>query len=302
VRVKGTTTGLAVSVDGNGRFCYLDPHRGAMLAVAEAARNVACAGGIPIGATNCLNFGNPERPEIMWQFAEAVEGLTEACRALDIPITGGNVSLYNETDGQAIYPTPIIGVVGLIEDASRTVSRTFKRAGDAVLLLGKGFGELGGSEYLKTVHDIVSGEPPRLDLDAERSLIALLTRASAAGLLESAHDCSDGGLAVTLAECAFDTGGIGFTGAAPAAPGESVAAALFGESASRAVVSVTPANLAAVLAMAAELGVPAEEIGRTGGDRLTVAVAGTPAIDCSVAEAEQIWANALSRYFKGRAA
>ncbi len=147
VRVKGTETALAMSTDGNGRYTYLDPRRGAMLALAEAARNVACAGGTPIGATNCLNFGNPERPEIMWQFAEAVEGLTEACRALDIPITGGNVSLYNETDGQAIYPTPIIGVVGLIEDASRVLSRTFKGEGHDVVLLGEGLGELGGSEY-----------------------------------------------------------------------------------------------------------------------------------------------------------
>ena len=181
-----------------------------MLALAEAARNVACAGAVPIGGTNCLNFGNPERPEIMWQFVEAVEGLADACRALDIPITGGNVSLYNETDGQAIYPTPIIGVVGLIEDAAHVVSRTFKQAGDEVVLLGEGYGELGGSEYLKTIHGLVQGQPPELDLDKERALIALVTRAAAAGLLQSAHDCSDGGVAITLAECAFDTGGIGF--------------------------------------------------------------------------------------------
>ena len=147
VRVKGTKRALAMSTDGNGRYCYLNPRRGAMLALAEAARNVACAGALPIGATNCLNFGNPERPEIMWQLVEAVEGLAEACRALEIPITGGNVSLYNETDGLAIYPTPIIGVVGVIEDAERVVSRTFKQAGDEVVLLGDAHGELGGSEY-----------------------------------------------------------------------------------------------------------------------------------------------------------
>ncbi len=207
VRVKGTETALAMSTDGNGRYTYLDPRRGAMLALAEAARNVACAGGTPIGATNCLNFGNPERPEIMWQFAEAVEGLTEACRALDIPITGGNVSLYNETDGQAIYPTPIIGVVGLIEDASRVLSRTFKGEGHDVVLLGEGLGELGGSEYLNTIHGLVRGKPPQLDLDRERALIALLVRAAADGLLQSAHDCSDGGLAVALAECCLRHGG-----------------------------------------------------------------------------------------------
>ncbi len=206
VRIKGTKRALAMSTDGNGRYCYLNPRRGAMLALAEAARNVACAGALPIGGTNCLNFGNPERPEIMWQFVEAVEGLADACRALDIPITGGNVSLYNETDGQAIYPTPVIGVVGLIEDAAHAVSRTFKEAGDEVVLLGEGYGELGGSEYLKTIHGLVRGQPPELNLDKERSLIALLTRAAAAGWLQSAHDCSDGGVAVTLAECAFDTG------------------------------------------------------------------------------------------------
>ena len=149
VRVKGTPRALAISVDGNGRYGYLEPRRGAMLAVAEAARNVACAGGVPIGATNCLNFGNPQRPEIMWQLVESIEGIAEACRALDVPITGGNVSLYNETDGKAIYPTPTIGVVGLIEDAAHALGRAFKRSGDTILLLGENFGELGGSGILE---------------------------------------------------------------------------------------------------------------------------------------------------------
>ena len=208
VRIKGTDRALAMSVDGNGRYCYLDPRRGAMLAVAEAARNVACAGGVPIGATNCLNFGNPERPEIMWQFVEAVEGIGEACRALDIPITGGNVSLYNETDGRAIYPTPVIGVVGLIEDARRRRSaRTFKSDGDAIVLLGEDRGELGGSEYLKVVHGLVRGDAPALDLGARAGAAALARRTSPpSGLARSAHDCADGGLAVTLAECCFDAG------------------------------------------------------------------------------------------------
>ena len=155
VRIKGTDRALAMSVDGNGRYCYLDPQRGAMLAVAEAARNVACAGARPLGATNCLNFGNPERPAIMWQFAQAVEGIGEACRALDVPITGGNVSLYNETDGRAIYPTPVIGVVGLLEHADRVLERRFRESGDVIVLLGEGRGELGGSEYLKVVHGLV---------------------------------------------------------------------------------------------------------------------------------------------------
>src|SRR5438876_998655 len=169
VRVKGTDRGLALSVDGNGRYCYLDPYRGAMLAVAESARNVACAGARPLGATNCLNFGNPERPALMWQLAKAVEGIGAACRALDVPITGGNVSLYNETDGRAIYPTPVIGVVGLLVHADRVVSRRFRETGDAILLLGEGHGELGGSEYLKVMHDLVRGVPPALDLDGERA-------------------------------------------------------------------------------------------------------------------------------------
>src|SRR6187551_378529 len=170
VRVKGTKRALALSTDCNARFVYLDPYRGAQLAVAEAARNVACAGGLPIGATNCLNFGNPERPEIMWQFAKAVEGIGAACRGLDIPITGGNVSLYNETDGKAVLPTPVIGVVGLIEDASRLTLRAFPEAGLDIVLLGDNPGELGGSEYLKTIHGLVRGVPPALDLAREKSL------------------------------------------------------------------------------------------------------------------------------------
>jgi phosphoribosylformylglycinamidine synthase len=312
VRVKGTSRALAISVDGNGRYGYLDPRRGAMLAVAEAARNVACAGGVPIGATNCLNFGNPQRPEIMWQLVESIEGIAEACRSLDVPITGGNVSLYNETDGKAIYPTATLGVVGLIEDASRALGRTFKRAGDTIVLLGESFLELGGSEYLKTVHEQVRGVPPELDLQRERALISCLTRAAAQGLLESAHDCSDGGLAVTLAECAFDTQGIGLDVDVPRASGAderhpiAVTATLFGESASRAVVSVAPANVQALLQIAREQGVPANSVGTTGGARIRIAVAGEAALDCSVDEAEAAWSRSLSSHFArhdgGRAA
>jgi phosphoribosylformylglycinamidine synthase II len=300
VRVKGTSRALALSVDGNGRYCYLDPRRGAMLAVAEAARNVACAGGTPIGATNCLNFGNPERPETMWQLVEAIEGIAEACRALDVPITGGNVSLYNETNGEAIYPTPVIGVVGLLDDASRVVARPFREAGDEIVLLGEGFGELGGSEYLKVIHGMVKGLPPQLDLGRERALIGLLTRAAGAGLLRSAHDCSDGGVAITLAECAFDSGGIGVDVDLPAASGvqpDPVIATLFGESASRVVVSVRPAERVTFMQMAAEAGVPAQVIGRTGGAKLRIRVAGASAIDCGIVEAEHVWNGAIERHF-----
>ena len=301
VRIKGTQRALALSTDGNGRYCFLDPRRGAMLALAEAARNVACAGGVPLGGTNCLNFGNPERPEIMWQFVEAVEGLAEACRALDIPITGGNVSLYNETDGRAIYPTPIIGVVGLIDDANRALARTFRQAGDEIVLFGEGFGELGGSEYLKAIHGLVRGTPPALDLDRERALISLLTKAASAGLLQSAHDCSDGGIAITLAESAFDSGGVGLEVDVPAAA-SGVAGTLFGESASRAVVTVRPNDRQALMAMAAAIGVPALAIGRTGGPAIRIAVGGELAIECPLAEAEQIWKTSLEQHFAGRAA
>jgi phosphoribosylformylglycinamidine synthase len=292
VRVKGTPRALAISTDGNGRYCYLNPRRGAMLAVAEAARNVACSGAVPIGATNCLNFGNPERPEIMWQLVEAIEGIAEACRALDVPITGGNVSLYNETDGRAIYPTPIIGVVGLLEDASRVLTRVFQGRGDAVILLGEDRGELGGSEYLKTVHGLVRGDAPALDLGREAALISLVTACAGAGLLRSAHDCSDGGLAVTLAESSFDSGGIG---AAVSLGSESE---LFSESASRIVVSVDASKEKDVLARAAAAGVPARRIGTTGGSRIEITVGQQKVIDIAVGEAESIWAGALEKYFK----
>jgi phosphoribosylformylglycinamidine synthase II len=300
VRVKDTSRALAMSVDGNGRYCYLDPRLGAKLAVAEAARNVACAGATPIGATNCLNFGNPERPETMWQIVEAVEGIAEACEALDVPITGGNVSLYNETDGAAIYPTPVLGVLGVLDDASRVLARTFRGAGHRIVVLGENFGEIGGSEYLKVVHGKVAGMPPRLDLERERALIALLGRAATAGILSSAHDCSDGGLAITLAECAFETDGIGLDVDVPAAG--DVPATLFGESASRVVVSVASEQAATLMQMAAEAGVPAREIGTTGGPRIRMRVQGHDAIDVATTEAEHVWATAIERACAGRAA
>ena len=303
VRIKGTRRAVAFSVDGNGRYCYLDPYRGAMLAVAESARNVACAGGRPVGATNCLNFGNPERPEIMWQFARAVAGIGDACRVLDIPITGGNVSLYNETDGRAILPTPVLGVVGIIEDASRVVGRAFSGSGALLMLLGEPGGTLGGSEYLKVMHGLVRGVPPELDLEAERALQRLVVDLAAAGCLRSAHDCSDGGLAVALAECAFGSGGIGFDVDVPGAgDGDASPAALYGEAASQIVVSVREADAETVLAQAAAAGVPACVLGRTGGDRLRFTCDGKPSVDVGLAEAEQRWATGLSRYFEVPAA
>ena len=309
VRVKGTPRALAFSVDGNGRYCLLDPYQGAMLAVAESARNVACAGGNPIGATNCLNFGNPERPETMWQFVRAVEGIAEACRKLGIPITGGNVSLYNETDGEAIQPTPVIGVVGLVENAERVLGRVFRREGDTVVLVGHTAAAIGGSEYLKTVHAVVRGTPPKLDLAGERALQQLLVSTAADGLLESAHDCAEGGLAVTLAECCFDSGGVGVDVSVPLVGLDeggrddvALAATLFGETASRVVVSVADSQTSQFLARSAEAGVPARVIGRTGGSRFRLSVNDTPSIDCLVAEIEHVWANGLTQYFGGQAA
>jgi phosphoribosylformylglycinamidine synthase len=242
----------------------------------------------------------------MWQFAEAVAGLGEACRALSIPITGGNVSLYNETDGSAILPTPVIGVVGLIEDASRVVTRVFPAAGLDIVLLGAGHGELGGSEYLHTIHGLTRGLPPALDLAAEGALQNLLVDLIARGAVRSAHDCSEGGLAVTLAECCFESGSIGarvdIAGAASDAGVDRLAATLFGESASRVVVSVAPEESASVLAAAGKAGVPAAVIGRTGERAIRIAIDGRKAIDCSVVEAEARWSAGLSNWLDSRVA
>ena len=300
---RATRRALALSVDGNSRYVYLDPFVGAQLAVAEAARNVACAGGQPIGATNCLNFGSPERPETMWQFARAVEGIGVACRALDIPITGGNVSLYNETDGQAILPTPVIGIVGLIEDAASVACRAFRSEGDAIVLLGEARDELGGSEYLKVMHGLVRGVPPRLDLEREAALQRLLVKGVSDGLIRSAHDCAEGGLAVTLAECCFDTG-LGAEADISAvdtdASGFGDVAAMFGESASRVVVSIAPSRAAELQTLAVKAGVPVTVVGRVGGHRIRVAVAGRGVLDEPLAEAERLWSYAIGNHFESQ--
>jgi phosphoribosylformylglycinamidine synthase II len=201
LRIRGTNKAIAVKTDCNGRYVYLDPRVGGRIAVAEAARNVACTGARPMAITNCLNFGNPTRPEVFYQFKEAVAGMGEACRALGTPVTGGNVSLYNESPSGAVYPTPVIGMVGLIDDLSHITRATFQHDGDAVLLLGDMDGELGGSEYLATIHGKVLGAPPRCDLDLEKKVIDSLLEAIRAGAVSSAHDCSDGGLAIAIAEC-----------------------------------------------------------------------------------------------------
>ena len=301
VRVKGTNRALAMSVDCNGRFVYLDPFTGAQLAVAEAARNVACAGAVPIGATNCLNFGNPERPEIMWQFAKAVEGMGAACRALDIPITGGNVSLYNETDGRGVLPTPVLGVVGLIEEADTVVRRAFQAAGDVVIMLGDTRDELGGSEYLKVMHGLIRGVPPALDLGREAALHRVLIEGAATRMIRSAQDCSEGGFAVTLAECCIGTGlgaDVEMPGVASVTPGLGDIATLFSESASRVIVSVAAGREADLLGLATREGVSARRIGLVCGSRIRVAIDGRGVLDEPLNEAEQTWATAIERYFE----
>ena len=301
IRVKGTSRALAFSLDGNGRYCYLDPYKGAMLAVAEAARNVACVGALPIGTTNCLNFGNPERPEIMWQFARAVAGIGEACRALNIPITGGNVSLYNETDGQAILPTPVIGVVGLVDHLEHILGQRFNEPEAVVILLGSSIPSLGGSEYLKCLHGLVRGAPPELDLLAERAVQSLVVSLSASEKLLSAHDCSDGGLAVALAECAFSADGIGCDVVIPESE-NGIPTALFGETSSQVVVSVRKDNVQDVRGAATAAGVACQVLGQTGGRHLRFRVDGNTAIDVSVDEAMNVWESGMSKYLGNNAA
>jgi phosphoribosylformylglycinamidine synthase len=287
VRVKGTTKALAMKVDGNGRYGWLDSFEGARLAVAEACRNVVAAGATPIGATNCLNFGNPEKPEVMGQLVRAIAGIGEACRALGVPITGGNVSLYNETDGKAIYPTPVLGVVGLLEDASRALTGWFKEEGDTVFLLGETGEDLGGSELLKVVHGKVAGRPPRLDLDAEKRLQSLVLEAASAGWLRSAHDCSDGGLAVALAECAFrgEEPGLGGHFELPGSLRPDVL--LFAESPSRMIV--TTREEAHLRAAAHRHGVPCHRLGTVEGRQLALLSGSRVLLSLSIDELLRAW-------------
>jgi phosphoribosylformylglycinamidine synthase len=240
---------------------------------------------------------------MMWQLAEAIRGIGDACRSFDIPITGGNVSLYNETEGEAIYPTPVLGVVGLIEDVTRVMTRQFKRAGAAVVLLGDNRGELGGSEYLAQLHGRVAGQPPALDLNRERALQRLIVAAIRDGVVDSAHDCAEGGLAVALSECCFDTNGVGVS--VDLSPVTDVpnafreVATLFGESASRIVVSTDDDRLDRLVNAARQAGVTATVIGRTGGDRIQIAVGSSVAVDVAVNDAETAWATAIEKKMGG---
>ena len=266
VRIRGTDKAIALKTDCNGRYAYLDPREGARIAVAEAARNVACSGGRPMAITNNLNFGNPKRPEVYYQLKEAVAGLGEACLALGTPVTGGNVSLYNENPSGAVYPTPVVGMVGLVESLAHVTRAPFSTDGDAIVLLGENTDELGGSEYLQRIHDVVAGAPPRCDLVAERALIDALLESIREGAVRSAHDCADGGLAVALAECAMMDRAHQVGADVDLSQWSSLPlrALLFGEAQGRVIVS-TP-DPAAVIATAQRHGVPATVIGAVGSD------------------------------------
>jgi phosphoribosylformylglycinamidine synthase len=269
LRVPGTGRAVALATDGNGRFAALDPAAGAALALAEAARNVACTGARPIAVTNCLNFASPERPEVMGTFAAAVDGLAEACRALSLPVTGGNVSFYNESSGHPIHPTPIVGVLGLLEDATAAVPSGFPGPALDVWLLGETRPELGGSAWQRLASGRLEGAPPALDLAAEARLHGLLTDLAARRLVAAAHDLSDGGLAVALVEATL-AAGVGATLTLPLPPGLPPLAALASESPSRALLAVPPEAARELEASAATAGVPATRLGATGGDRLVV--------------------------------
>ena len=270
-----TCLGVAIATDGNGRFCQLDPYAGTQLALAEAYRNVAAAGARPLAVTNCLNFGSPEDPEVMWQFAESVRGLADACLELGVPVTGGNVSFYNQTDAVPIHPTPVVGVLGVHADVARRVPIGFSTAGASIVLLGRTGAEFGGSAWAHVAHGHIGGRPPAVDLAAERALAAVLTEAAAAGLLDAAHDLSDGGLAVALAESCL-AGGLGGQVSVPGDPFTE----LFSESAGRAVLALRPGSEQALARLAAGHGVTAQVLGAVGGTSLVV----TGAFDIPVGE------------------
>jgi phosphoribosylformylglycinamidine synthase len=301
VRLRGTNRALALKTDGNGRYAYLDPRVGGRIAVAEAARNVACVGARPMAITNCLNFGNPTRPEVYYQLREVIAGMGDACRALGTPVTGGNVSLYNENPSGAIYPTPVIGMVGLIDSLEHVTRAAF--AGDedlAIVLLGEPTAELGGSEYLAHIHHLVVGRPPACDVDAERALIDALLAAVGAGLVRSAHDLSDGGLAVALAECCIADREHLMGADIDLAPWGSlpITALLFGEGQGRIVVSTTDA--AAVIRTAREHGVPAREIGTTRPRSADLTISRGPVhVRAAVSRLAEVYYGAIPRIMVG---
>jgi phosphoribosylformylglycinamidine synthase len=271
VLVKESGKALAMKTDCNSRYAYLNPRRGGAIAVAEAARNVVCVGATPLAITNCLNFGNPYKPDVYWQFREAVRGIGEACRALGTPVTGGNVSFYNEGPTAAVYPTPVIGMIGLLQNISNATTCRFREHGDRIVLLGSTIGEIGGSEYLALLHGRVAGDAPQLDLDAEKRLHAACLQAISEGIVKSAHDCSEGGIAVALAESCLraEDNPIGAE-ITLIHSGNRPDFLLFGEDQSRIILSVEADDLPRVLDISRMHKVPATEIGRVGGGRLKI--------------------------------
>jgi len=299
LRIKGSQKAVAVSLDGNSLYTRLDPKTGAKIAVAEACRNLACIGARPIGVTNCLNFGNPEKPEVMWQFEQVVDGMAEACRTFGIPVTGGNVSFYNDTEGLSIHPTPVLGIVGILDDIRKAVSPGFKAAGDVVVLIGENREELGGSEYLRVVHNLEAGAPPSIDLEREKRHQEFCLDAIEAGLVRSAHDLSEGGLAVALAECVFH--GRRKLGCSVALE-DSIRpdTLLFGEAQSRILVTCRRKDLDRLRELARETGVPARAIGETGGTEIAVGHRGRELLRLPVEKAFRAWKDALPNLFKVR--
>ena len=297
LRIKGTAKALAMTLDGNALYARLDPRAGGKIAVAEACRNLACVGARPVGVTNCLNFGNPEKPEVMGQFKDVVEGISEACLAFELPVTGGNVSFYNDTEGVSIHPTPVLGVVGIIADIEKAVSPGFKRDGDAVVLLGETRDELGGSEYLKQRFRLETGPAPLIDLVREKAVHEVCLEAIEAGLLESAHDLSEGGLAVAVAESAFHSAaGIGCE--LELHDALRFDALLFGETQSRVLVTVKLAKLKQLRALAEAKGVAASVVGATGGTRIQIRHKERVLVDVPVEHARRAWLDAIPNHFK----
>lgn len=270
IYVKEANKALALTTDCNSRYVYLNPYAGGMIAVAEAARNVVCTGATPLAITNCLNFGNPYKPDVYWQFREAVRGMADACRVFDTPVTGGNVSFYNEGPTASVYPTPVIGMLGVIENLDMVRTSGFKRSGDSVILLGSNLGHLGGSEYLATIHGVVGGDAPEIDLLVEKKVQQVCLRGIEDGIIQSAHDCSEGGLAVSLAECCISSAeSLGST-VRLSSQGIRVDKLLFGEDQSRIVVTTRSEDAEKLLMQANRVGLRAEVIGTVGGNRLEI--------------------------------
>ncbi|MCH8127230.1 phosphoribosylformylglycinamidine synthase subunit PurL [candidate division KSB1 bacterium] len=289
IRIKSTNKALAMTTDCNGRYVYLNPRRGAQIAVAEAARNVVCTGAKPLAVTNCLNFGNPYKPESFWQFKEAVLGMGEACRVFETPVTGGNVSFYNESPDGAIYPTPVIGMIGLLEDIDHVTPSSFQEEGDAIYILGKTFGEIGGSEYLSTFFDLVKGDVPNLDLNFEKRLQQFLLEVIQSGMIQSAHDTSEGGLAVALAECCIINRTNPLGASIQLEMDGRPDFILFGEDQSRLVVTCNQNNREKLESLALRREIPLQFLGETGGDKFRI----NDLIEVYIHEIMEIYYNAI---------